>query len=438
MICINQKDFQERSNQVSLMSQIYAKATKVVAWLGAPDDASRMVMAAIASSEPQGTITGNDDGFPTSKVVGAFQAFLSRPYFSRIWIIQEVAKAKSVELWCGHDSVDFEDFLSFLALQNIMAVIKDPDNQAAHLKTVQSFRERELRSRRGLPRMLLSQALVESWSSKSTDPRDKMYALLGLTVDGGDIIDYPSYTKSVGEVFRSAMTSMIAEQGHTALILLARGSSGSQYASSWMIDPNRRPPLPPWVLESLRRKRDSYDYAVSISQERLFILGCYLDTVEDITQDSFEKRENEQSAEQKSQRLTMRDWAAKFESEPSLGPVHELLTNSTRGTSESDKIEAQLIALERGVRIAAKYSMRLMNLRHRGFRMVHQDAQHGDQIFRLENCPLPVVLRPLSNHHYRLVGEVYVDVREDEWWKTVWEDFHMDEPDSHFMTISID
>jgi hypothetical protein len=420
------------------MSQIYAKATKVVAWLGSPDDASRMVMAAVASSKPQGTTSEKDGGLPTPKIVEAFQAFLSRPYFSRIWIIQEVAKAKSVELWCGHDSVDFEDFVSSLALQNVTAVMKDPDDQASHLQTVQSFRERELRSKRGLPRMLLSQALVESWSSKSTDPRDKIYALLGLTLDGGDIIDYPSYTKSVGEVFRSAMTSMIAEQGHTALILLARGSSSLQYASSWMIDPNRRPPLPPWVLESLRRRRDSYDYAVSISQERLFILGCYLDTVEDIRQDSFEKRKNEQSAKKRSPRLTMRDWAAKFECEPSLGPIYDLLTDSSRVVSESDEIEAQLIALERGVRIAAKYSMRLMNLRHRGFRMVHQDAQHGDQIFRLENCPLPVVLRPLSNHHYRLVGEVYVDVREDEWWKTVWDDFHMDEPDSRFLTISID
>jgi hypothetical protein len=52
--------------------------------------------------------------------------------------------------------------------------------------------------------MLLSQAFAESWASQSTDPRDKIYALLGLTLDGGDIIDYPSYTRHSDEVLKSA------------------------------------------------------------------------------------------------------------------------------------------------------------------------------------------------------------------------------------------
>jgi hypothetical protein len=156
MICVNQKDFQERSNQVSLMGQIYVKATKVVAWAGLADEASRTVMAALMSSQDKTPEQkGIDDAIQLGP--GILQAFLDRPYFKRIWIIQEIAKAKSVELWCGDDVVDFESLNSLVAPGTLVSsdepLAEDP---TSHLQTIQTFREREKKSKRGIPRMLLS------------------------------------------------------------------------------------------------------------------------------------------------------------------------------------------------------------------------------------------------------------------------------------------
>jgi len=36
--------------------------------------------------------------------------------------------------------------------------------------------------------------------AQSTDPRDKVYALLGLTNDGDDLVPFPNYKHSIGKV----------------------------------------------------------------------------------------------------------------------------------------------------------------------------------------------------------------------------------------------
>ena len=74
--------------------------------------------------------------------------------------------------------------------------------------------------------------------------------------------------------------------------------------------------------------------------------------------------------------------------------------------------EKQLLALESSIQAVAQYSMRFARLKRRGIRIVHQHADHRDQIWRLENCPLPVILRPLPNNQFLFIGEVYTDVRD--------------------------
>jgi hypothetical protein len=98
----------------------------------------------------------------------------------------------------------------------------------------------------------------------------------------------------------------------------------------------------------------------------------------------------------------------------------------------ADIHEANLLALESAVRQAAKYSMRMVHLARSGFCIAHEDARNGDQIFRLCNCPLPVILRPKSDNCFTLVGEVYVDVEQPDWAANVWREFgHATQPPSN-------
>ena len=41
-----------------------------------------------------------------------------------------------------------------------------------------------------------------------------------------------------------------------------------------------------------------------------------------------------------------------------------------------------------------------------GLQIAHQDARDGDQIWRLENCRMPVLLRCLENGNFMFVSEL--------------------------------
>lgn len=125
-ICINQKDGEEKSHQVALMSEIYMRAKKVLVWLGEHDRSSEMVFGTkfedYVSNMPKGVraipfllpvtvplhIIGRakqaSRAFRSStERVAAWTSLLSRSYWNRTWIIQEFLLARSIVVFCGPD-----------------------------------------------------------------------------------------------------------------------------------------------------------------------------------------------------------------------------------------------------------------------------------------------------------------------------------------------
>jgi hypothetical protein len=117
-ICINQADDTEKSLQVSLMGQIYRIAEDVAIFLGQEKDDSAMVMQYLnyedvelregPSSLPNTGIedTKSEDietaaaariiqqrieqcGFDADRFLRAADAFCKRPWWSRMWVVQE-------------------------------------------------------------------------------------------------------------------------------------------------------------------------------------------------------------------------------------------------------------------------------------------------------------------------------------------------------------
>jgi hypothetical protein len=84
-VCINQNDTTEKSIQVTMMDIIYKRASRVLIYLGesdGPDTETVMDCFARRSSSRQLSLE-------------IFTSFLeSRPWFHRIWILQEVALAE--------------------------------------------------------------------------------------------------------------------------------------------------------------------------------------------------------------------------------------------------------------------------------------------------------------------------------------------------------
>ncbi|OAL44908.1 hypothetical protein IQ07DRAFT_463725, partial [Pyrenochaeta sp. DS3sAY3a] len=89
-VCINQDDHAERKQQVELMYRLYAKAEKVVAYLGDEADGSENVPAILEHIGSAFTQSINEFGESQG------EKFIRPPWFIRVWIMQEALAAKQL------------------------------------------------------------------------------------------------------------------------------------------------------------------------------------------------------------------------------------------------------------------------------------------------------------------------------------------------------
>jgi hypothetical protein len=174
-LCINQKDVDERSRTVRFMAEIYSRATGVVAWLG--HDRETVRAARFLKDDPERHLV----------------ALLNNLYFTRLWIVQEVLLARGVRFLCGSIWVSYSELSTALINaeeQVLNQVLEQVQNPSAVM--IADWMER------GDNRSFVNFILYYS-GNQCSDPRDKVYALVGLikkeetlTVD---------YAKSVSEVF---------------------------------------------------------------------------------------------------------------------------------------------------------------------------------------------------------------------------------------------
>lgn len=111
-ICINQgpEGEEEKQQQVSRMAQIYNSAFSVCIWLGEGDERTKIAMDFIKEILTLKDFDQLVDD-PNSKDKWAALTELMRSrWFSRRWVVQEVALARNASLHCGSQVVHWDDF----------------------------------------------------------------------------------------------------------------------------------------------------------------------------------------------------------------------------------------------------------------------------------------------------------------------------------------
>ena len=110
-VCIDQGNPLEKNHQVEMMSEIYGRATKVCIWLGEGDRSSRMALEFIKKEVLQlqnfDELCGSEQA---SEKWGALLDLMQRPWFSRRWVVQEIALAHSTVVYCGGDKISWKKF----------------------------------------------------------------------------------------------------------------------------------------------------------------------------------------------------------------------------------------------------------------------------------------------------------------------------------------
>lgn len=226
-ICINQDDLKEKTQQVILMSKIYQRAWSTLVWLGKEADNSSGALETILTigeklqyyyEERAPDVEDFERlALPAldSSKWSELNEFLSRPWFQRVWVIQEVVLSSSIQFMCGENYISWSDlclFCTCMIKHDLIQYLNS--NSAAREKSFQSGCERidEIMRMKSYMDSFSAKApllptLVQGRGAQATDSRDKVFAVMGMS----SIIINPDYSKGLFDVYAEAAQSIVSD-----------------------------------------------------------------------------------------------------------------------------------------------------------------------------------------------------------------------------------
>ncbi|KAL6893436.1 heterokaryon incompatibility protein domain-containing protein [Trichoderma evansii] len=193
-ICINQSDVEERNRQLKIMPQIYFRASTVVVWLGSKYAKFQKEMIQdleIEEGEKPEKDHPKGSNITQQKMVEELQ---NDPYWNRLWIRQEIGLAKELQVCFGNRSLPWDNFMLLIAMHNGSG------------STGPLMLDKSLRQERYNDSHTLKKLLENHVGAECSDPRDKVYGLVGLASDAAQ---FPmDYNKSLYDVWEDTMAFM--------------------------------------------------------------------------------------------------------------------------------------------------------------------------------------------------------------------------------------
>ncbi|PVH77344.1 HET-domain-containing protein [Cadophora sp. DSE1049] len=251
-LCVNQQDVKERNEQVAMMGEVYASAKPVLIWLGEANEDSDEVFALMSKVVSEKTITEET----SQKLFSFYMQLVEREWFTRLWTIQELVLARQDPLvGCGHTWTTWSTLLGSwqkVALIEFtkMGMVIFPDNTDAprndtsltkakvvrpsgiRIDLLNNLRSSVLETKGSSLRDLL----LNTSSANATEPRDRIYGLLGMLTPSARQDFTVDYGRPLGTVFAEAIAHVF-RHGNGVFLL-----SGIQ-----LMGPSSDPTFPSWI-----------------------------------------------------------------------------------------------------------------------------------------------------------------------------------------------
>lgn len=266
--CVDQRNLKERSRQVERMSDIYRLAERVLVWLGPESEDSS---EALEWLNKRGSLVVVDwnletmtysskvpdvakewytapqlilcDGLPTPAIIH----LLSRSWFQRLWIRQEIqlANQENAVLYCGAKGIPWRLFSN--AIFGLYHRLRPAYGFAARGRPpAVSLSELVLRAYRlcdntGFALKLL---LFQTRHCLCADARDKIYALLSVRTKQDKRLDIkPDYEKTTAEAYKGFVLAHIRDKRRVDILAMCEMKTAPPVRS----DEEQSGLLPSWV-----------------------------------------------------------------------------------------------------------------------------------------------------------------------------------------------
>lgn len=246
-VCINQADIPERNAQVPRMSDIYRLADRVVVWLGEATGNSKLAVSTLDYLGAQIELTKQGGRLPSpgcqhqdwfrsltempydDKTWQAIADLVNRAWFGRVWVLQEIqlSNHKAV-MQCGMDQISWQRF------RRAMVCLESKRN----LPPSVIFSK--------LPRLGVFCLPVEGVNFAilllrvthldCSNPRDKVYGLLGLASTGLLARVKPQYAQPVESVYRDLFLAMTDQMKRLHFEFCSLRTSQVRQLATWIPD----------------------------------------------------------------------------------------------------------------------------------------------------------------------------------------------------------
>lgn len=170
---------------------------------------------------------------PSHRSWRMWQALRGQTWFSRAWVIQEVAACPNIWAICNKRLFGWDD---------LIAANNAYDNEAlpyarktAHSGRITLHNLDHLRSPQGPVRYSLLTLLSTFRSLQASDPRDKIYAFHGMAADV-DGLPKPDYSQSVEQIYHSFARYFVSKGQGMEVLCEAGTSRSSLDIPSWVVD----------------------------------------------------------------------------------------------------------------------------------------------------------------------------------------------------------
>jgi Heterokaryon incompatibility protein (HET) len=247
-LCINQSDVSERNEQVKMMGEIYSRAREVLIWLGEGEESSDLAYELMLNFP-----SGSGDLIEQTELE-LFNlityCITTRAWFDRLWTVQELVLASPdplvgcgfkwiswSTLWKTWDRVAKKEFdrmgMATSAPMSGFAVgLQDIRPTAMRIDSLNSLRS-AFGAHKGDE---LRNLLLGTSASQATEPKDRIYALLGLMREEDRQLIKVDYARPCWAIYAEAISVILQRTNGTFFL------SGVELAGS-----TSEPSYPSWV-----------------------------------------------------------------------------------------------------------------------------------------------------------------------------------------------
>ena len=264
-VCINQDSTFEKTQQLQLIGKVYSNAQKVVVFLGSQSEDPRAVYflnrtfyyyQVVLSSAGHEVLrvtrsahSITDSVFaPGTQDIAAVQGLLNNNYFYRMWIIQECVLARNIDVLFGNIpfpwTVLYQSLLLLMNQENFLTTVFYGEmggflGAKRSLSGLPSLANLRLDYSSDEPTNSLVELVVWNRYAQATDPKDKVYALLGLCPEADVEAIRPKYEKSVETIYTDVVKRALQQRSFLSFCIsgLTYNDVGCQPSNSpsWLL-----------------------------------------------------------------------------------------------------------------------------------------------------------------------------------------------------------